>query len=211
MSYRHIIDRLTRRAEVADAAHAEHLLASTLPALAEQLGQSACAQLRLQLPQSLHQWLQPEHAGPPVDDIDAIADRISREAKVPPGRALEQLQIVAQALADALPSEHRSRLLSELPAALARLFTRRASQTEPISPQAIAGRGRTLATGRPGGRNPLAEASQIPTRGARLATGRPGGAHPVSDSHGGPPDGETLATGRAGGSTPLSEGKPPRK
>jgi uncharacterized protein (DUF2267 family) len=129
---------------------------------------------------------------------------VQRAEGIPPGQAIEQAETVLAVLAEELDPDALAALARRLPPAVAGLLRPRRFEGE--APPGRRGRRDTLASGRPGSRHPLGEASAERRQAHSIAdTPAPHADRKLSTGHGSEdePD-HTLAGGRAGSDRPLS-------
>lgn len=119
---------------------------------------------------------------------DVLVD-LAEQEEVSLGVAKEHVQVVLEQLATHIDEPTRAELASLLPAELAGWLVPWRPPRARHEP-AVAGRGGSLSTARPGSEHPLA--SGQPGSEHSVASGRPGSEHP-------------LATARPGSEHPLSE------
>lgn len=153
-----LLDHVRVRAPLDDRERALHVLAATAGALISQLEHADAQDLQRALPAELRERL--DAAGiPDTDLVTALAagEPTSR------GFAVEHATAAGEALVLELPPELLARLRRRLPSALAALLEPRerpgVAPPHPRHPPATPGTGTTLASGRPGSRHPLSEAS----------------------------------------------------
>ena len=120
------------------------------------------------------------------------------------GQAHELIASVARVLAEVLSNEALDALQNAVPAELAAMLDRPARELihEPVAPW----RRDTLATGRPGSHQPIAETAPPRTQSNAVAADDPHAATKLSAAHGTTQErrGETLATGNPDPKHPLS-------
>ncbi|MBX7080994.1 MAG: DUF2267 domain-containing protein [Nannocystaceae bacterium] len=138
----------------------------------------------------------------PDDDRQSLVDRVAQQCAVGGGAAIELVQSTLLALTRALGPEAAQRLHRELPPSWVEwLDDPHAVQGDRrgAAPRVVAaGEGTTLATGRPGGARPLADASAPAGHGESIAG---------SDQ---PHAGRTLATSQGTPDRAVASGRPPR-
>lgn len=199
------IDAVMWRAAMGDRAEAQAAIAATLSALAAHLAPADVANVAEALPRSLADVLRAPRstvAGP-----GALHAQLAASEGVSVGLAVERVSAVCETLAAALDPERRVLLQHRLPSEWATLVTLAPLTVSQELPHGtIPGHGHTLATGRPGSANPLAEGRAPPAqsasvvrsdnpheesklssartsaRAASLATGRPGAEQPIADA-----------------------------
>lgn len=130
--------------------------------------------------------------------LEEFYDRVALYEGMRMGVAIEQAQVVWEALAERLPDSTVQLLREHLPALAPLLAPRRLPSVVPSPEHVRPARApeHTLAAGRPGGSRPLSEAK--PDRTRTISTARPDRAHDHSVARSEDPHGETKLSGAKG-------------
>lgn len=215
MRYEHFLEEVREHTGVVTTSQALKIARITLRVLGEALLEHDRQNVAAGLPEPLAEALLAGPAGKHVS-VRSLYDRIARREGVRPGFGLEHAQVVCQALTHTLRDETLLYLESRLPPDLAELFVERRSAHSSIPVvrphhrnEAENIHGRTLATGRPGGSRPLAEARPDNAHSESvIKSANPHCDRKISSSHVQEdtlPEGDTMATGRPGSRRPISE------
>lgn len=120
-----------------------------------------------------------------LEGADAFFIAVAKTEHLPVGFAKEHTGVVCQALVQLLSAGTLTRLVEALGPELGSLFRRRERLRTP--PRPLHDLRETLSTGRPGGHEPIANATTL-TRTDSLALGKSGGKRPISEAHPGHKD-----------------------
>lgn len=153
-----LLDEVIWRGGIHDRARAEAAVAAALDALAQQLAARDRGFIAAQLPPpaAAVQRPSPSAALRPSD----LYAQLATSGEISLGSAVEHAKAACSAVTEFLDAEARSLLARRLPPAWATLFAPVTFAPETDVPAGtLPGHGRTLATGRPGSRRPLAEAA----------------------------------------------------
>jgi uncharacterized protein (DUF2267 family) len=195
-----LVTRVRERG-IPSTAEAERALRATIAVLGERLTDDEAEALASRLPGQLERVLDAsEYDG----DFDAAEfyERVRRRENTGPGVAKEHADIALRAIGAALDEETCIRLRRALPEPIGRLFLAAEEGTPPPYADAERPGRRTLATGRPGSRHPLSEASPFPAHTHSVARSDDPHAETKLSSAAGLTQErlrESLATGRAPG------------
>jgi uncharacterized protein (DUF2267 family) len=200
-----LLEDVRTRAGLADGEAAFRTVTATLSMLGECLPAAQAAALAEALPPESGEVVRatPRHQAIALQEL---FEHVSQRARVPYGAAMEHAEAVLAVIAGQVSPELRLMLQRQLPPAWARLFEPRAIEgraPEPW-PHHRAGRGETLADGRPGSRHPLSEAGPPAAQGESVAAPNPHGDTKLS-SAAPPAVDDSLAEGRPGSAAPLAE------
>lgn len=178
-----------------DEASARALLDAALRALSQQLGAAAAEALAGELPGTLGEALRGVNHGHPAN-ADALFTAVRRARRLRKSVAVEQVQVVCQALAEHLGSDALRALQRNLPEDVGELFVVPPRPTPLQSPRLDRSR-HTLAEGYGGGGRPLfASRPERAQSGSVVRSGNPHGDTKLSTATGltQEREEETLAT-----------------
>lgn len=153
MTYEQFLERVADRAGGISRADAEWMTRVVLCVLGERLSRLEAEALAQALPEHIGAYLRGGTHGQEFDTPEFYA-RVAIELGIRSGIAVEQANIVCQAVAEAVGGEVVHRLQLELPRSMGALFELREPFEPPPSVHLDPSR-RTLAEGRPGGTRPL--------------------------------------------------------
>ena len=193
-----------------DEAAAERVIAGTLAALSERLLSIDAQAIATRLPRV---WAPLLARGLGRDfEVDGLYARVANHAGLGRVEALEQSQVVCQALAEALDETGRQHLVLHLDHEWQRLFAPREVSAPAFTlhgvarRHVVAGGGNTLASGRPGAHRPISEGA-TGHEGSVVMSADPHADTKLSSARGlsAERSGSTLASGRPGGTRPLTD------
>jgi hypothetical protein len=205
-----LIEAIMWRGGIPDRARAEAAVAAALGALGLHLRAPDRAFIAEQLPVPLATAVLrpgPAAASRPSD----LYQQLATTEAINLGLSVEHAKAACSGVAEWLDGEARSLLARRLPPPWAELFTPVAVAAESDVPAGtVPGHGRTIATGRPGSRRPLAEATPPAAQSDSVVTTD----NPHADrklSSAAEPDGASqLATARPGAEYPIAQAKDER-
>jgi uncharacterized protein (DUF2267 family) len=153
-----LLDEVMWRGGIGDRSRAEVAVEASLEALAAELTPADARRLAAWLPPSFAGALERRKPAAPAGP-DTLYTQLATREKVSHGIAIEHARAACAAIAQSLDAEDRGFLARRLPAVWAALLAPFESAPESGTPGGTPpGHGRTLATGKPGSRHPLAEA-----------------------------------------------------
>jgi len=179
---------------------AERAAEIVVETLGERLPPVEVERLAGEVPEPVAGWLRRRRV-PGSFTLAELYDRVHRRSGVPLGFAIEQAQVVCEALAELLGRESAERARTASPGPVAELLVVRSRAAHP-APHAPRGSDHTLAAGRPGSRRPLSEARPDDAHTESVArTANPHAETKLSSSRGLTQErlDETLAAGRPPG------------
>lgn len=209
MSYRWIVDKVTRYAGLDDQAAARSLIDDVLELLGHVLSPSASHRLAEQLPGEL-QWPLLALSQTWAIPADSVFRSLARRRKLSLGLAVEHAEVVCRAVASSVDDATVEAVRAELPKEMRRSFV--PLEEAPPLEQRLHYRGdgsrrQTIADGRPGGSEPLSEAGPGPGAHSQsvVRSDDPYSSR-LSSSHGliSGREGQTLADGKPGSEHPLA-------
>jgi uncharacterized protein (DUF2267 family) len=201
-----LVDEVQSRAGLPDRRAASRTLAGVLEVLGEVLAASEAETVAEALPHrcgSILRGSRPRGAR----GVNELYEHVAQETGTPFGLARESARVACQVIARALDGERGAFLRERLPAEWSSLFA--APEQSPIAEGAVSGRGRTLATGRPGSTHPLSEAHPPSGQAESVVMSDNPHADEKVSSAPGPRFGHEIATSRDGSEVPLSEAHDP--
>jgi uncharacterized protein (DUF2267 family) len=207
MDRRRILEEIAWRAAL-DLPQAERALAATMTTLGERLLPLDASFLAAQLPEELATYLR-ERERPGDFDLDELYRRVAEREGSRPEFGREHAVVVCRVVARHMGRGPREALRSRLPEDFAELLTPppRAERGPPAARMPRAREG-TLATGRPGSRRPLFEATADRTQTQSVAASEnPHADTKLSSTRGisSEREGRTLATARPRPPHPIAE------
>jgi uncharacterized protein (DUF2267 family) len=214
MTYEELVAEVQRRGGLESVDEAARAVAVTARVLGECLVPDEAGPLAAVLPEPVAARVR---AGVHTHDFDVeeMYDRVARGEGSGRRFGAEHAQVVCQVLAESMPEPLRLRLQRHLGPSYAPLFELRSPSSRParplrVSPPVDAGRGSTLATGRPGSSRPLAVGQADRAQAGSIA--RPPDPHAetkLSSSPGLTQErlDDTLAQGRPGSSATIADTK----
>lgn len=204
------LDGLATEPPFAARSDAELTLRETIARLSAWLAPELRNRIAGELPRELAEALLEPAPGESTKSV--LLEAVRPWAGGNTGRALEQVEVVCDALATNLSPETRAHLELALPEELRLLLTQRAPLPAPSphrdrTPHVEPGTGHTLSTGRPGSRHPVADATQVGHRESIARSDDPHAEEKLSSSRGLSSEraGRTLSTGVQGSTHPLAE------
>jgi uncharacterized protein (DUF2267 family) len=183
-----LVAEVQRKTGLATAGEALHVLEAVVDALGEVLTEDEAAAVAASLPDPLAELIRGgPRRGLPEAGVEWVVRGVSWRENIRREQAMEDVIVVCDVLAKALPADVAAKLSADLPQELATLIcrkpepgvSRRAEQAAPPPERT------TLAEGRPGSRHPISEA-------------RPERAHSESVARSDDPHGDTKLSGAIG-------------
>jgi uncharacterized protein (DUF2267 family) len=163
MDRANFIGDVRSRAAFGEDTDAEATIVAVLGVVGARLFENDARVVADQLPGAWASLLRRE--GPEEEfDLDGLYARVAEARGIELGPAVEQTQVVCQVLAEQVDDEGLQHLRLRVPPPIAELFTPRGppppapERIGAPTPRAASESRRTLASGRPGSRNPLSEA-----------------------------------------------------
>lgn len=199
------VDRVKDRAQYSDRKAVRQATSATLRTLGAHLGGVAPA-LHDAIPRDLH----PDLAMGELDEAVRPAElykQLSERLGIRPGVALELVQSVLAELGVVIGTAGREQLRELLPPAWAALVIEPRPRSRAVRGASPGEPGHTLASGRPGGTRPLAEAEPPTGQADSIAVSDDPHGDRLASTHGPGLDDEehTLAGGRPGSSHPVAD------
>lgn len=211
MHHEQFVEEVQRRAGLGSEEDAERVVYVTVRALGERLDTDEATALAGKLPAQLGARLRMAQYERDFD-VDELYARVARREGVAPGFGAEHAQTVCQVLGEAMGPELRRRFALHLGPDFGALFEPRFVTSPPprpvhIDPEVTAGEGVTLASGRPGSRQPVSSSAADRAHSESVArSDDPHGDTKLSSSRGltQQRQGDSMAEGRPGPKHPMS-------
>jgi hypothetical protein len=199
------VDRVGDRVGHAERAAVDEAVRTTLGTLGGHLGGVPPA-LHDALPRALRSEVAAGMGSEPLRPA-ALYQQVAEQTGLRVGVALELVQSTMAELAARLPEAARDVLRASLPPSWAALVPSSRERSRPMAAAKPAEPGHTLATGRPGGARPLADAAPTAGQADSIATSDDPHGDRLASAHGPGPhdDAHTLAHGRPGSRQPLAD------